>query len=245
MGTDHAPRTATTTVSVLRHLAVATVAATALSACATDAGSAADLEEPSAPPAAASASPAVVREGPGTGESYFAGTDVGVTLTLPAGWSTEDVSVFRSGTDPSVALTFADVGNIYSDPCRWVPLDPVGPTVDDLVSALESSAVLDAAAARDVSVDGYEGTHLVVSVPAYDEETCGGGKFGLWKEDGPFGVESGDHPNLWSQAPGQRCDVWALDVDGTRLVVGGTTHPDTPAEDLAAMEAMVSSLQVG
>jgi hypothetical protein len=158
---------------------------------------------------------------------------------MPPGWSTGSVFVLRDDTVPATGLAFYDVGNIYSDPCRWILLDPpMGPTVDDLVEAFEESSMFQATPATDVTVDGFPGKYFQVTVPDYDEETCA--KFGLYQEDGSTDVS----PNLWAQAPGEVLEMWVLDVDGTRLVVGAGHYPDTPDEDLADMTEMVATLDI-
>jgi len=195
--------------------------------------------------AIAQASPTSAAEYSTIETSYFAGSDVDVTVSMPAGWYAADVVVEKRGADPVIGLAFYDVGNIYADPCRWGLLDPpVGPTVDDLVAAISTSSVYDVGEARDVKVDGYPGTHLEFTVPDYDSEDCTMRRFLLWTQDGSV-LGPGDGTSLWAQAPGQRMDMWVLDVNGTRLVVAAGSHPDTAPEDVAAMEAMVSSMQIG
>jgi hypothetical protein len=62
-----------------------------------------------------------------------------------------------------------DVGNIYADGCQWEPVDaPPGPTVNGLVSAYANLPGF-GAAARDVTVDGFEGKHIQFTVPDYDQ----------------------------------------------------------------------------
>jgi hypothetical protein len=39
--------------------------------------------------------------------------------------------------------------------------------------------------------------------------------------------------------------VWILDVAGTRLVIEGFYHPDTPAQHRAAIDDIVNSIQIG
>ena len=63
--------------------------------------------------------------------------------------------IVRSGSEPSPAVSFYSVFNIYADPCQAVLLDPpVGPTVDDLVAALEHGPGYAATGAHDVTFRG-------------------------------------------------------------------------------------------
>ncbi len=177
---------------------------------------------------------------------FFAGAWVPARATLPVGWETADVFITKPDAEPFLAINFFDVANIYADPCQWALLDPpVGPTVDDLASALADSPVFQATGARDVTVDGFEGKYIEFTVPDYDEDECRRGRFGLWKEDGPGGVGTGIRPNLWAQSPDQHNQVWILDVDGTRLVILAWTFPDTSARDRADIDEILDSIQIG
>ena len=185
---------------------------------------------------------------PGTGTGFFGGArDVPVTFALPPGWETSDgVFILKSDADIAFGVAFYDVANIYADPCQWVLLDPpVGPTVDDLVSALANAPAFDATAAHDITVDGFEGKQIEFTVPDYDEDECRDGRFGLWKEDSPFGVRNGDAPDLWAQAPGQHNRVWILDVDGTRLTILAGYLPNTSAQDRADLDEILGSIRIG
>jgi len=39
--------------------------------------------------------------------------------------------------------------------------------------------------------------------------------------------------------------LWILDVDGTRLVIGGGSFPDTPTQDRADIDEILRSIQIG
>lgn len=184
----------------------------------------------------------IVVEGPGTGSVPFAGAeDVKAAVSLPAGWYTWQAFVLKKDTDPLPGLALFDAANIYSDPCQWVLLDPpVGPTVDDLAEAFQESTVFDTTPASDVTLDGYPGKYIEVTVPDYDEESCLNRNFGLFKEDG----SAGTRPNWYAQAPQQTILMWILDVDGTRLVVSAGHYPHTPDQDRQALTDMVATLDI-
>ena len=75
---------------------------------------------------------------------------------------------------PIFGFATAEVGNIYADPCQWELAPPLGPTVDDLVSAWANVPGLDATATRDVTVDGYPGKQIAFTVPNYNMLDCKG-----------------------------------------------------------------------
>ena len=82
--------------------------------------------------------------------------------------------------EPGYGLVFMEVGNIYTDSCPSVQLDPpVGPTVDDLVSAWGDLPGFDATVPTDTTVDGFDGKQIEFTVPDYDEDDCAYGQFML------------------------------------------------------------------
>lgn len=237
-----------------RTMTIAIVAAIPIAACSDDpdgpaANTVGQIMATTAPPTGDTSPPPEATSAtvsPTTETGSFAGAeDVPVTFTMPIGWENLGWAVIKSDADPNLGVSFFDVANIYADPCQWVLVDPpVGPTVDDLTSALASSDVFEATAPTNVTIDGFRGKYIELTVPDYDEDECKQGRFGLWKEDGPGG-SSDDGPNLWAQAPDQVTKAWILDVDGTRLVIGAGYHPNTSAQDRADIDEIVSSIEIG
>ena len=89
-------------------------------------------------------------------------------------------------------------------------------------------------APTDITVDGYAGKHVRLTLPPDLELSAD--RFLLFRDE-----EFGDH---WAFEQGQTFDFYIVDVDGERLVLELISYPDTSAEDLAAREAVVSSLQI-
>ena len=164
-----------------------------------------------------------------------------VTLTVPPGWEDRGGGgfVFKSDVPPGgfndVGVGFWNVANVYADPCGVRLADPpVGPTVDDLASAL-ADLPGDATTASDIVVDGFPGKQIEFTLPDFTQDPdCV--SFYLWQE----GV---DGPGWWGVQPNQHNRVWILDVDGTRLVIMAWYLPDTSHEDRAALEEIVNSIQ--
>ena len=120
------------------------------------------------------------------------------------------LGVYKAGPDRdfnhlgvgAVAVSFTEVSNIYTDPCQWVLVDPpVGPTVDDLISAWANVPGFNATAAIDVTVDGYNGKQIEFTVPDYKEDECTQNRFGLWQDDGPASTSTGPNPTGGRRAP--------------------------------------------
>ena len=51
--------------------------------------------------------------------------------------------------------------------------------------------------------------------------------------------------DYWAQGPNQHHQLWILDVDGTRLVIGATYFPDTSPQDRADLDEILASIQIG
>ena len=97
-----------------------------------------------------------------------------------------------------------------------------------------------ATAAVDVTIDGYAGKQIELTVPDY--RGCrGNGQFGLWQT----GDDDGDAPAYYAQGTNEHLQMSVLDVDGTRLVIGSGYLPDTSPQDRALLEEVVASIQIG
>ena len=202
---------------------------------ATDAGN-----QASAPPAAAFQQVKGNILGGGDVHSY--------TATMPGTWTT-DGGAFMVNLRPDVmGLSVWNVGRVPRDPCRWKNgLTSPGPTVDDLTTALTSQRLRDASAPTPVTLGGYHGTYLEMSVPTdsvvtgdADFEGCddpgnGHSDFVSW-----FGV--GGDSERYARVAGQIERVWILDVNGQRLVVDGIYSPDAMPRDIAQLEQVAASI---
>lgn len=172
------------------------------------------------------------------GTYAIAGEDLSATLTVPAGWGNlGQRGVGKGDGDSAVVATFwpypTDLTKVYSDPCDWATstIQPqVGPTVDDLANALAAQAMRGDAVPTAVTIDGYEGKYLDMSVPLdIDFANCDGGEFRSWW-------------GRWHQGPGQIDRVYILDVDGVRQVFIAHHMPGASAADLAEQQAIVESI---
>ena len=177
-----------------------------------------------------------------TGSFCGSQPEVRLTFTMPTGWESDGAFVNKVGADPVFGLVFMDVGNIYTDGCRWALVDPPpGPTVDDLVAAYAAVAELETTPARDVTVDGFKGKEVQFRVPDYEDDECRDGKFGIFQEDRSGGMA----PSLWAQAPGQQNTLSILDVAGTRLVILTGDPGNLSAQDRADLDGILNTIQIG
>ncbi len=125
--------------------------------------------------------------------------------------------------------------DIYTDPCNWstsIAEPPVGLTVDDLANALAAQAMRGDAGPTDVTVDGFDGKYLEMSVPAdIDFADCDQDQFRSW--DGRF-----------HQGPGQIDRLYILDVNSQREVIILHHMPGTSEADLAEQQAVFESIDI-
>ena len=178
-------------------------------------------------------------------------TPLRVTFEVAApGWSSW-IGAFKREEASHSALSITTVENLARDACRdHAPATPpVGPTVDDLATALATLAPFQVTEPpTQVTVHGYSGKHLVLTVPDLATSTDGDDRSFTDCIEGR--LESWSAPNLsgsffgYNGEPGRTEEFWILDVEGTRLVIAATTSPGAPDEDRAELAAMVDSIRI-
>jgi hypothetical protein len=157
------------------------------------------------------------------------------TFDAPASWEPyEGLGVWIDrNAPPDGAALFIYRGNwLHSNPCRPEDGDPdvaVGPTVDDLVTALVDHPSLEVTSPVDVTLAGYSGKYLDLLVPD-DISACA-----------PYQpIEQ----HIYAQGPGHRWHMWVLDVGGIRVLVETNDYAGTSAQRLAEVQAMIDSLEI-
>ena len=169
-----------------------------------------------------SASPGFV--GPGT---YHLTEDfpVATTVEVPAGWSACSMGPLEQGVCGDGGIAFMVIDNVVADPCEDVGLEPpVGPSVDDLVSAISGLKGFTATPAIDITVDGHPGKEFTVTAP--DSSLCG-----LYTWMGP------DRTNGVGLGEANRIRI--VDVDGTRILIAAAYNPDSTNPDLPEIQRQV------
>ncbi|MEO7294738.1 MAG: hypothetical protein ABIZ57_01240 [Candidatus Limnocylindria bacterium] len=170
-----------------------------------------------------------------------------VTFVVPDGWfscSPGDDEIgacarLTSDSEVSMGIAFVNVDNVIADPCDRsdAQLDPpVGPSVDDLVTAISNLQGFDATDASDVTVDGFSGKQFELTAPAGDSGcVVDGDGFGTWTTPSRTnGV-----------GPGEVNLLRVLDVDGVRLVVTAAYHPAlASAEEVAEIRRVFESIHI-
>ena len=123
---------------------------------------------------------------------------------------------------------------LLSDPCTKAehaiaPDIKVGPTVEDFANAIADHPLLDTTDPVDVTLAGYSGKYIELTVPA-DISMC--------EVYRPF------DPGLFAQGPGHQWHLWILDVDGLRFVIQSTDYPGTSAKHRSELQAIVVSIKI-
>ena len=161
--------------------------------------------------------------------------DIRFTFELPDGWAGIFGTLFRAdmANEPpgGAGFTFSRGGQLYSSLCppeSAIPDIPVGPSVDDFVTALVDHPLLDATDPVDVTLGGYSGRYLELQLPS-DVTAC---HHFVWQ------------PGIYAQGPDHLWHIWVLDVDGVRVVIRADTYPGTAPEVLAQIEAIMQSLRI-
>ena len=191
-------------------------------------------------------------------ETYFIepySTDIQVFYTIPAedwlGW----IGTFKPerGTDAPyqlVGVSIVNVTNLVQDGCTTHAAadPPVGPTVDDMAAALAAlSPFILTEPPSDVTVDGFSGKHLKLTVPdlavrVYGEDT-------IFTDCTTFELKSWiGEPLSYAfhgySYPGQVEEIWLLDVDGTRLMIEALWSPGSPEGDIAELRSILDSIDI-
>lgn len=173
-------------------------------------------------------------------------TSLRVVFDIPAeGWSSWLGAAKFGPDDGHVAVSMTTVVNLVTDGCRdHLAADPpVGPTVDDLATALSELEPFEVTTApEDVTIYGYSGKHLELTVPDVAFDRCDAGDLRSWIA--PIdAAEEGDAFYGYT-GPGYREEFWILDVEGTRLMIATERSPGSPSEDLAELRAILDSIRI-
>ena len=164
-----------------------------------------------------------------------------VTVQVPEGWSANGnwVVIGPKGNlapDGMAVRFYGGALNLYTDPLapgagELVPA--VGPSVDELVSAVVDHPGWTTTDPTPITIDGYSGQVLHVTLPAGTSDAT---PFYLFVD--PAGGQ------IWGWAAGQLFDVYVIDVGGERLVIDAFHYPGTSASDVAAQTDVINSVKL-
>ena len=164
-----------------------------------------------------------------------------ITVAIPSeGWSSSGNWVVigpRGNEEPDgMAIRFFTATRLFQNPASatdgWVD---VGPSVDDLASAILDHPAYEASGPTDITIDGQAGQLVELTIPTDAEMT----------DDGQFLLFGDGFGQVWGWAPGQTFDLYIVEVAGERLIVDAFHYPGTSQRDLDAQRAVVESIQFG
>ena len=182
-------------------------------------------------------------------------TPLRVVYEVPVeGWSMWIGAAKFNDDDGHVAVSITTVLNLVRDGCRdhsWAD-PPVGPSVDDLASALADLAPFRVTSPpRDVTIYGYSGKYLELTVPDLPVEgegddrrftECVDGNLKSWVA--PMDTAEEGDAFYGYTGPGYSEEFWILNVEGTRLVIAAERSPGSPSQDLAELRAILDSIRI-
>lgn len=155
-------------------------------------------------------------------------------LSVPEGYTGIGTGVYADDLEGDIGrIVWAWVVNrVYPNPCSAAVefAETVGPSVADLANALAAQALRAGADPVPVTVGGYDGLYVELSVPDdVNLEACRPeGYFYMW-------------PGRVQQFPGQVDMVWIVDVEGQRIVFDASHFPDASSEEVAELRDMVTT----
>ena len=173
-----------------------------------------------------------------------------VTFDVPPGWTgAAEQTGMHKHPDQAGEITLAHwlpgtpaaVSHVYTDACDSEgKLVEVGPSPDDLITALDDQVGTDAAI-KETMVGGLlTATQIdLVDSPGLDRQTCPQGAAGplsIWNDR-----EGGDW--MYGLAPDYRGTVYVIDVHGDRVVLTTAIHSEASPEDLAELDAIIDSMR--
>jgi hypothetical protein len=176
-----------------------------------------------------------------------ANVPVPYTVEVPAGWALSSGCMVGKHLAPDggpskdeVLFGTWNVTHVFADACGWseAGVIPAGSTPAELTDALRSQLGHQASETTSVEVDGFAALQTKLTMAhGVDPSTCTDGNFRLWPNAGPD-FSNGFCCNQMDSI----VDVRIADVNGQRVLVLTGYQPDTSAQDLAELQAIVDSI---
>jgi hypothetical protein len=164
-------------------------------------------------------------------------------------WAMDGPEPVRADAPKGIGISFFSADSVYSDPCHWdwkgtgqadIGDVKVGPTVDDMVTALRANSYYTSSRAKPVTIDGYSGQELQLQMPDGSYRHCDSDD-----PNDPAGhVFVFGGPGLYTQGPANRWHLYILDVNGTRLISVILSYAKTPQKDLDTAQDVIQTMHV-
>jgi hypothetical protein len=171
-----------------------------------------------------------------------------ISITVPSGWNPGgglvDKDYGPEAGDAGAAVVVWQISNRFNHPCTdHTLLSPTpGPGIDELLDALASQPGIQAGPITDVTVDGYRGKYVELTV-ATDINTCAVGP-GEDPDSGFWLWASPDGDRRYVQGSDEMDRIYALDVDGARFTFAARIAQRTTVADRAELQAIIDSIEI-
>jgi hypothetical protein len=169
---------------------------------------------------------------------------VQLTFALPTGFNHDQygIEAIHGTSGPNRGIEFQFASNVYPDPCHRAAgaADPaVGPSVDDLVTALTSMVGFQAGPVTDLTIAGFPAKAFDLT-NEIDASTCD-------EQDVRTFVWAGELPPSGSSVgQSERQRIYVVDVQGTRVMIMSYWFPNgdsaAEADAAATLAAIVDSI---
>ncbi|HEX6129096.1 MAG TPA: hypothetical protein VF071_08765 [Candidatus Limnocylindria bacterium] len=159
-----------------------------------------------------------------------------VQFTVPSGWEKVGIEGILWGT--GARLGFAVPTNVFADPCdpEQGELDPpVGPTIDELTTALFELPGWEPGPFEWDQYLGFMGNHVTLTAPA-DMSECADPARIMRAPGWPGFIEAGGE--------GGQLEFWILNVAGTRLVIYTSTDAEASERVRAELASIFDSIRI-
>ena len=161
---------------------------------------------------------------------------LGVQFTIPTGWEKVGIEGILWGDEARIG--FAVPTNVFADPCdpEQGELDPpVGPTIDELTTALSELPGWEPGPFEWDRYLGFMGNHVTLTAPA-DLSECADPVRVMRAPGWPGFIEA--------QGGEGQLDFWILNVAGTRLVIYTSTDEGASATTRAELASIFDSIRI-
>lgn len=206
-----------------------------------------------APTPGPTAAPFLPGSGPVAAGTYTLDATLGVTIEVPASWDaccgTPGWALVKGEAQPDVSAMLYGSGSeiddivVYGDSCRWSSSPTSEPRgAEAIAAALAALPGREGTVPRSITVGGYPGVHVRLTVPDDLETTlqpdgdhnfvdCDGAEYRTWV---------GRH----QQGTSQIDDFYFVDVNGHTVVFDVFSFPESAPSDLAELEAVLASVKI-
>lgn len=159
------------------------------------------------------------------------------------GWNSWVGTYKEAAEDQSVILTVASPTEVVVDPCHDQTWRSPGTAAADFASALAALPGMTLVTPPSpVTAFGHPGQHLVIEVSPAGFVGCTAGEFYGWRAAEIAGPEN--ELTRRYQGPGQRLEIWVLDVEGKPVLIEKATFSLSPAADVAELDALLESIEI-